>query len=69
LQNLFSLFAESSPALLRSYAQSAQLHGGTLQINWAEELRALLGEAITLKKNLTEFSDQQGRESIAAIES
>jgi len=36
---------------------------------WAEELRSLFREAITLKKKLTEFSDQQAKENIDAIES
>jgi len=36
---------------------------------WAEELRSLFREAISLKKKLTEFSDQQAKENIAAIES
>lgn len=36
---------------------------------WAEELRDLFREAMSLKKNLTGFSRQQAKENIAAIES
>lgn len=39
------------------------------QSTWAEELRALFRDAISLKRNLTDFPSEQAKENIAAIES
>jgi hypothetical protein len=54
----------TSSAALRELNYMAERYKST----WAEELSALLREAITLKKKLTEFSSHQAEKGVAAIE-
>ena len=54
----------TSSAAIRELNYMAEHYKST----WAEELSALLREAITLKKKLTEFSSHQAEKGVAAIE-